>query len=137
MLATVGDIGLTGHTDLRPMLRRAALGGMLNGQELMSCVILLDSTWLARNVVLSMKDRAPRMVAIASDIPDLSDLRTEVVKAITETGDVRDSATPRLGKLRSEAARSYQKLVRILERIASSTDTLKESTLKSDNPLQV
>ena len=122
MLSTVGDIGLTGQQDLRPVLRRAALGGMLSGLELMSCVILLDSTWLARNVVVSMKDRAPRMVAIASDIPDLSDLRVEVVAALTDTGDVRDSATPRLGKLRLEAARSYQKLVRILERIAASPD---------------
>lgn len=131
MLSTVGDIGLTGHQDLRPILKRAALGGMLSGQELMSCVVLLDSTWVARNVVLSMKERAPRMVAIASDIPDLSDLRTEVVKAITESGDVRDSATPRLGKLRSEAARAYQKLVRILERVASSTDV--RAALQSPN----
>lgn len=122
MLSTIGDIGLTGHQDLRPVLRRAALGGMLSGQELISCVVLLDSTWLARNVVLSMKDRAPRMVAIASDIPDLSELRVEVAAALADTGDVRDSATPRLGKLRSEAAGSYQKLVRILERIAASPD---------------
>lgn len=131
MLSTVGDIGLTGHQDLRPVLRRAALGGMLSGQELMSCVILLDSTWLARNVVVSMKDSAPLMIAIASDIPDLSDLREQVVKAITETGDVRDSATPRLGRLRSTAARSYQKLVRILERVASSTEV--RSALQSPN----
>lgn len=120
MLSTVGDIGLTGHSDLRPVLRRAALDGMLSGEELISVTVLLDSTWLARNVVLSMKDRAPRMVATASDIPDLSDLKREVTAAITDSGDVRDSATPRLGKLRTEAARSYQKLVRILERIAAS-----------------
>ena len=49
MLSTVGDIGLTGHEDLRPAIRRAALGGMLAGQELISIVILLESTWLARN----------------------------------------------------------------------------------------
>ncbi len=131
MLSEVGDIGLTGHQDLRPVLRRAALGGMLTGQELMSCVVLLDSTWLARKVVTSMDDRAPRMVAIASDIPDLSGLRAEVVKALTETGDVRDSATPRLGKLRSEAARAYQKLVRILERVAASQDV--REALQSPN----
>ncbi len=122
MLATVGDIGLTGHQDLRPVLRRAALGGMLSGQELISCIILLDSTWLARNVVVSMKERAPRMVAIASDIPDLSDLRSEVNAALTDSGDVRDSATPRLGRLRSDSARSYQRLVRILERVAASKE---------------
>jgi DNA mismatch repair protein MutS2 len=122
MLSTVGDIGLTGHDDLRPLLRRAALGGMLSGQELTSCVILLDSTWLARNIIVSMKERAPRIVAIASDIPDLTDLRVAVTAALTDTGDVRDSATPRLGKLRSEAAKSYQKLVRLLERIAASQE---------------
>ncbi len=131
MLSTVGDVGLTGHNDLRPVLRRAALGGMLTGQELVSVVILLESTWLARNVVLSMKDRAPRMVAIASDIPDLSDLKQEVTAAIADSGDVRDSATPRLGRLRSQVARSYQKLVRILERVAASPDV--RQALQSPN----
>ncbi len=131
MLSEVGDIGLTGHTDLRPVLRRAALGGMLSGQELISCVVLFDSTWVARNVVMSMHDSTPRMGAIASDIPELSDVRKEVVRAITDTGDVRDSATPRLGRLRSNAAKAYQRLVRILERVASSPDV--RSSLQSPN----
>ena len=131
MLHTSGDIGLTGHNDLRPILRRAALGGMLTGQEIMSCVYLLDSTWVARNVVVSMGDRTPLMGAIAADIPDLSFFKNEAVAALTDTGDVRDSATPRLGKLRTDAAKAYQKLVRILERLASSSDV--RSALQSPN----
>jgi DNA mismatch repair protein MutS2 len=131
MLHTAGDIGLTGHQDLRPILRRAALGGMLTGQEIMSFVYLLDSTWVARNVVVSMDDRTPLMGAIAADIPDLSFFKNEAIAALTDTGDVRDSATPRLGKLRIDAARAYQKLVRILERLASSPDV--RSALQSPN----
>lgn len=131
MLHTAGDIGLTGHQDLRPILHRAALGGMLTGQEIMSCVWLLDSTWVARNVVMSMDDRTPLMRAIAADIPDLSFFKHEAMAALTDTGDVRDSATPRLGKLRTDAAKAYQKLVRILERLASSSDV--RSALQSPN----
>jgi DNA mismatch repair protein MutS2 len=120
MLSTVGDIGLTGHQDLRPILRRAALGGMLSGLELTAVVALFDSTRLARNIVLSMKGRTPLMEAIATDIPDLSDVRAAVMDAISDSGDVRDTATPRLGPLRKEAAQAYQRLVRILKRIISS-----------------
>lgn len=122
MLETVGDIGLTGHNDLRPVLRRAALGGMLDGQELVSVVNLLDSTRLARNIVLSMNGRVPLLEAVANDIPDLGEVRTAVLAAITESGDVRDSATPRLGRLRKDAAQSYQRLVRVLERVLASQD---------------
>ena len=48
MLDTVGDIGLGGMEDPRPLLRRAALGGMLTGAELMQTVNVLESIWLAR-----------------------------------------------------------------------------------------
>jgi DNA mismatch repair protein MutS2 len=129
MLDTVGDIGLTGHEDLRPLLRRAGLGGTLTGQELISVVRLLESMELARDVVLSMNGKAPHMELIAGYIPHFHELRKEVNGALADTGDVKDSATPRLGRLRRDAARAYQRLLNIIERIIASPDV--RSSLQS------
>ncbi|MEX0925266.1 MAG: endonuclease MutS2 [Dehalococcoidia bacterium] len=129
MLDTVGDIGLTGAEDPRPLLRRAALDGMLTGQEMVGIVHLFDSIWLARRVVESMKGRAPRMEALAAEIPDLRDVKERIFEALSDRGDVLDSATPRLGPLREQAARAYRRLVRQLERL--SADSSVRSALQS------
>ena len=55
MLDMVGDMGLGGIADPRPLLRRASLGGMLTGAELTQIVSVVESIWLARSVVISMK----------------------------------------------------------------------------------
>ena len=69
MLDTVGDIGLGGIADPRPLLRRAGLGGMLTGAELMQIVSVVESIWLARSVVTSMKGRAPQLEELVERNP--------------------------------------------------------------------
>ncbi len=122
MLSTVGDIGLAGADDPRLLLRRAALGGALQGSELLKLVYLFESMWLARRVVESMHDRTPRLRQIAARVPDLRDVKPQVLDAIDERGEVKDEATPRLGPLRANAATAYNRLLRLLERIAGGTD---------------
>ncbi len=119
MLDTVGDIGLGGIADPRPLLRRAALGGMLTGAELMQIVSVVESIWLARSVVTSMKGRAPRLEDLANEIPDLRPVADRIKQSLSDTGDVVDDATPRLGPLRKKAARAYQRLLSLLERMTA------------------
>ena len=119
MLDTVGDIGLGGIADPRPLLRRASLGGMLSGAELMQVVSVVESIWLARSVVTSMKGRAPRLEDLANEIPDLRPVADRIKQSLSDTGDVVDDATPRLGPLRKKAARAYQRLLSLLERMTA------------------
>lgn len=120
MLATVGDIGLVGARDPRELLRRAAIDGVLTGDEIVSVLFLLDSIWTARNTVMSMKGKAPLLEAIASEIPDLRDLGVEIFKSISDRGEVLNSATPQLGRLRANVSRTFQRVMRAMERIAHS-----------------
>ena len=120
MLSTIGDIGLAGALDPRDLLRRAAIDGMLNGEEIVSVLFLLDSIWTARNTVMSMKGRAPLLEGIAADIPDLRDLCDEIFKSISERGEVLDSATPKLARLRANVSKTFLKVMRAMERIANS-----------------
>ena len=120
MLSTIGDIGLAGALDPRDLLRRAAIDGMLNGEEIVSVMFLLDSIWTARNTVMSMKGRLPLLEGIAADIPDLRGLSDEVFKSVSDRGEVLDSATPKLSRLRANVSKTFLKVMRAMERIANS-----------------
>ena len=120
MLSTIGDIGLAGALDPRDLLRRAAIDGMLNGEEVVSVLFLLDSIWTARNTVMSMKGRVPLLEGIAADIPDLRGLSDEVFKSVSDRGEVLDSATPKLSRLRANVSKTFLKVMRAMERIANS-----------------
>ena len=120
MLGTVGDIGLSGARDPRELLHRAAINGLLTGEEIVSVLHLLDSIWSARNTVVSMKGRAPLLEEIAQDIPDMRDLGKEVFKSISDQGEILSSATPKLAKLRSNVSKTFQRVMRAMERISHS-----------------
>ena len=120
MLSTVGDIGLTGTRDPRTVLRRAAIDGMLTGEEIVSILVLLDSIWTARNTVVSMKGQAPLLEEITADIPSMGDLSEEIFKSISSKGEVLSSATPKLSRLRANVSKTFQRVMRAMERIANS-----------------
>lgn len=120
MLGTVGDIGLVGARDPRELLHRASIDGMLTGDEIVSVLHLLDSIWAARNTAISMKGRAPLLEEIADEIPDMRDLGKEVFKSISDQGEVLNSATPKLAKLRSNVSKTFQRVMRAMERISNS-----------------
>jgi DNA mismatch repair protein MutS2 len=121
MLGIVGDIGLVGARDPRELLHRGAIDGMLTGEEIVSVLHLLDSVWSARNTVVSMKGRASLLESIAADIPDLRDLGKEIFKSISDRGEVLSSATPKLARLRANVSKTFQRVMRAMERLAQSS----------------
>ncbi len=122
LLNKQGDIGLAGLKDARNPLRRAMLDGLLNGQELLLLRAIFESVRVARTVVERMGDATPHLGQMAEDIRDLRDVCDSIVESLTETGDVLDSATPRLGKLRAASRRAYQRAMRIMVSMASNTE---------------
>ena len=122
LLNSKGDIGLTGMRDPREPLRRAILEGVLNGSELLMICGIFQSMWIARSTVMMIADEAPLLSDMASQIRDLRAVRTGIVEALSDSGDVLDSATPRLGQLRERSRSAYQRAMRIMERLASRED---------------
>ena len=62
LLKGKGDIGLAGMRDPRDPLRRAMLGGALNGSELLMLCSIFQSMWIARSTVMMIEDDAPSVV---------------------------------------------------------------------------
>ena len=130
LLNSKGDIGLAGMGDPRDPLRRAMLGGVLNGQELLMLCGMFQSMWTARSTVMMLEHEVPLLAELASHIRDLRPVRSEIVGALTDSGDVRDDATPRLNLLRERSRAAYQRAMRTMERF-TARDTHK-SALQSN-----
>lgn len=122
LLNTKGDIGLTGMRDPREPLRRAILGGVLNGSELLMLCGVFQSMWVARSTVLMIADEVPLLSDMAFQIRDLREVRKSIVEALSDSGDVLDSATLRLGQMRERSRTAYQRAMRTMERMASRED---------------
>jgi DNA mismatch repair protein MutS2 len=143
LLDELGDLDLTLTDDPAQSVGRAALGGVLTGDELLevaaaiavqvraarlgsSSLATLGSTAsLASGSVRSARSvrtdtLAPKLVAMAGRIPDLSDVESDIRRAIGDRGDVLDSATPALRRLRSNVRRAYEHVTSALGKIVRS-----------------
>ena len=130
LLESKGDVGLTGLVDIRPALRRAMLGGVLDGVEIREVCAVYDSASVAKATVESMGDGIPLLAAQAALIHDLRHVTDQVEHALSPSGDVLDRATPRLGKLRQQVSIAYKRLVDQLERFTQQQAT--KEALRSD-----
>ncbi|NQW16757.1 MAG: Smr/MutS family protein [Chloroflexi bacterium] len=130
LLDTVGDVGLGGLEDPSDLIQRAVLGGVLNGRELNAAVVALAAVEGAAAVVRSLGSQLPYLLGVVDDIGDFSNVRVEIGRAIEDGGEIRDSASPSLRKLRQGVAGSYNRLLQRLERISHSMDV--QPSLQSD-----
>lgn len=108
-------IDLSEAKDLREAVGRAALGGMLSGEELRHLRDTLKSLRSARASLLRGKDM-PILQSMAQDLPVLTDLEDELGASIGNSGEVLDSASPTLKELRAESRSAYQSLTESVER---------------------
>ena len=101
--------------DLRGPLQRAALGGVLTGEELRDLHDTLKTTQATRGAVLRGKD-IPVLRGIAQGLPVLQELERGIAGAIGRSGEVLDTASPALKELRTEARSAHQRLQEALEK---------------------
>ena len=137
LLDELGDLDLTLTDDPALSVGRAALGGVLTGDELLEVAAAiavqvraarLGSASLALLAPGSVRSArsvrtdtlAPKLVAMAGRIPDLSDVESDIRRAIGDRGEVLDSATPALRRLRSNVRKAYEHVTSALGKIVRS-----------------
>ena len=108
-------LDLSGATDPRPALQRAALGGTLTGEELRSVSNTLKVARKARTVVMRQRNM-PALAVLARDLPVLEEVEARISSAIGKSGDVLDNATPKLKEIREESRTAHERLTASLER---------------------
>lgn len=107
------EISFAGARDLRPTLQAASIGQMQETGPLLEAANTLNTAVRARRLVERVRDRVPRLGAIADRVADFFLFTDAVDKAITDRGEVADAASEALAiarrELRSALARLEQR----------------------------
>ena len=121
LIEEIGDLTLQSDTDTSEAVTRAALGGVLTGNELLAVAESLEVHRRASSAVRRAAKVAPLMVELAELIPDLQEIQSQVRSKITRRGEVSESATPSLRALRSQVRRAYERVNESLQEFMQSS----------------
>ena len=110
--------GIGGAADIGPAVERAARGGRLEPAQFLEIGQTLDAT--ARLGTLLADDRRPLLRELGHDLHALPALRSTLSRSFDPVGELLDTASPRLGGLRSAVRVAYERLRRRLDSLVGS-----------------
>jgi DNA mismatch repair protein MutS2 len=122
LLGQKADISFGGVHDLRPFLERAERGATLMANELLEIKHTLQRARSLRNLFMRLEQTFPHLYDIAVNLQPCDHVANEIGRCISERGDVLDSASDALGRIRSELRVAQDRLLNTLERIVHSGD---------------
>jgi len=118
-------------TDPAPLVARLRIqGATLEATEIFELARLLDVASEARSVVLSARDRFPRLAGHASAIADLHELARDLRGKILPDGTLADDASVMLGRLRRDSERQRRQIEDSLARFLRAHH--EDGTLQED-----
>ncbi len=105
------DASIRGAHDIRVSLVRAAREGILMPPELLEILTTVQSTLHVSHMLLKLDpDTFPLLHVLGNDIPQRPQLVRRIEETIDEKGEVRDTASSKLQRLRFDIRGANQKL---------------------------
>jgi DNA mismatch repair protein MutS2 len=130
------DMGVGGAHDIRPLAEMARRGGVLTESDLLSVSgTLISARSLHRSFDKQAKD-FPHLAEIVRLLPPPPGVIESISRCISDRGEVLDSASQKLGSIRSEIKISHARLMSKLERMISdsqNTSMLQEAIITQRN----
>jgi DNA mismatch repair protein MutS2 len=130
------DMGVGGAHDIRPLAEMARRGGVLTESDLLSVSgTLISARSLHRSFDKQAKD-FPHLAEIVKLLPPPPGVIESISRCISDRGEVLDSASQKLGSIRSEIKISHARLMSKLERMISdsqNTSMLQEAIITQRN----
>jgi len=117
LLSVNADVSVGGATDIRPLVDLAGRGGVLQASELQD---VKNTLMAARNMARSFErtqERYPTLTRIAEALPPPTGLIDSISRAISDRGDILDSASTKLATIRRDLKVSHDRLMARLERM--------------------
>ncbi len=111
-LAEVRDIGTIVH--------QASLGHTLEPAELLDVQATLSISYTIRETIDRLRVYLPFLAEIAVSIADFRDLTSEIGRCVSIRGEIVDSASPALARLRRESRVAHDRLSSRLQQILNS-----------------
>jgi DNA mismatch repair protein MutS2 len=111
-----------GVSDLRPLLDRAERRSVLFPPDLLEIKFTLQRARQLRNLLTRLEHTFPHLAEMATNIQPCDHVVEQISRCISDRGDVLDSASPELGRIRSELRVAQERLLSTLDRLVHSGD---------------
>ena len=111
-------VGIGAAHDMGPAIERAVRGGRLEPARFLEIATTLDAT--ARLATLLADERRALLRELDRELHALPALRSTLARSFDPVGELLDTASPRLGGLRSAVRVAYERLRRRLDSLVGS-----------------
>src|SRR5262245_10505806 len=114
LLTAFPDVSIGGAKDVRGVVDRAAKGARLQPSELLQILDMIAAARNLRRSFLRLPDaesRFPRLAEFVSHLSELPGLETEISRSIGPRGDVLDTASPELARIRRDVRVAHSRLM--------------------------
>ncbi len=123
LLSEYSDVHLGGVHDVRPLLPQAERGAVLLATELLDIRSTLLRARSIRNVLTRLEARFPNLADIGFRVEPVPKLADQIAQVINDRGEVLDSASPKLARLRSEIKIVQGRLMERLNKLITTSTT--------------
>ncbi len=122
LLEQKSDLSFGGVRDVRPFLDRAERGAVLLAPDLLEIRNTLLRARSLRNLFVRLEQSFPHLADIAVNIEPCSHVIDEIGRCVNDRGDVVDTASAELAKVRQELRVSQDRLLSTLDRLLNNAD---------------
>ncbi len=112
------QVGIGAAHDVGPWIERAARGGRLDPEHFLQLAETLDAT--SRLATALTDERRPLLRDLGRQLHPLPAIRSTLARSFDPTGELLDTASPRLGALRAAVRVAYDRLRRRLDSLVGS-----------------
>jgi DNA mismatch repair protein MutS2 len=114
LLTNFPDVTIGGARDIRVLVDRAAKGGRLQPAELLLVQDMVTAARNLRRAFFRLPDsgtRFPKLTEFVEHVADLPDIETDIGRTVGPRGDVLDTASPELAKIRRDIRVAHSRLM--------------------------
>jgi DNA mismatch repair protein MutS2 len=122
LLAVRASVSLGGAHDVRSFVGHARIGATLQPQDLLDIRDTIMRGRAVRRTLQRLAADAPRLAEIALRLMDESHAADEIANAINDRGEVVDSASPTLQRIRRELNVARSRLIDRLQKMIGSSE---------------
>ncbi len=123
LLSVNNELNFSGAVDMRPLVDLTLRSVTLEALDLLAIRATLIISRTARRVLEDHRADAPRMAELAEGLTDGLGLVDLITRTISDRGEVLDSASEALGRIRSEMKVSHARLMERLSRYINDADS--------------
>ena len=120
LLEAKSDLFIGGVRDLRQLAEQAMRGGIILPVDLIDVRYTLQRARALHRILARLADQFPHVADVASRITGPKAVIEEIDRCIDERGEVLDSASEALGRIRRELRQSHSRIMERLQRIVNS-----------------